>query len=63
MQANVGIVELSGKEKEAIELLEDALKKAKKQPAWEHTHDAHELELLLVEMYIYKVQTDRQTHA
>ncbi|KAG6511722.1 hypothetical protein ZIOFF_029799 [Zingiber officinale] len=56
-QANVGIIELSGKEKEAIELLEAALKKAKEQQACEHTHEAHELELLLVEMYIYKVRT------
>lgn len=53
----MGIVELSGKEKDAIELLEDALKKAKGQPACQHTHDVHELELLLVEMYIYKVHT------
>ncbi|KAG6516130.1 hypothetical protein ZIOFF_026579 [Zingiber officinale] len=56
-QANVGIIELSGKEKEAIELLEAALKKAKEQQACEHTHEVHELELLLVEMYIYKVRT------
>ncbi|XP_074579626.1 uncharacterized protein LOC141836112 [Curcuma longa] len=55
LYANVGIVELSGKEKEAIELLEGALKKAKElQQTCEHTHEVHELELLLVEMYIYK---------
>ncbi|XP_042381053.1 uncharacterized protein LOC121973759 [Zingiber officinale] len=54
LYANVGIIELSGKEKEAIELLEAALKKAKEQQACEHTHEVHELELLLVEMYIYK---------
>ncbi|XP_042413479.1 uncharacterized protein LOC122002393 [Zingiber officinale] len=50
LYACVGVVEISGKEKEAIELLEDALKRQKA----EHTHEIHELELLLVEMNIYQ---------
>lgn len=42
---------MNGKLKEAIKLLEDALKK---RPS-ERAHDIHELELLLVEMNIYQV--------
>lgn len=46
---------MSGKLKEAIELLEDALKKLEEEKPSERTHEIHELELLLVEMNIYQV--------
>ena len=43
---------MSGREDEAIEMLQKAVEEAekKKQP-----HEAHELQMVLVEMLIYKV--------
>ncbi|XP_074576244.1 uncharacterized protein LOC141832686 [Curcuma longa] len=52
LYACVGVVEMSGKEKEVIKLLEDAIKNQRAKA--EHTHEIHELELLLVEMNIYQ---------
>lgn len=43
---------MSGKEKEAITMLQEALKKARTD---QQTHKAYELEMLLVEMLIYEV--------
>ncbi|THU48335.1 hypothetical protein C4D60_Mb09t25150 [Musa balbisiana] len=45
-------LEMSGKEKEAITMLQEALKKARTD---QQTHKAYELEMLLVEMLIYEV--------
>ena len=43
---------MSGKEAEAVEMLKKAVKDAEKDGK---THEAYELEMLLVEMLIYKV--------
>lgn len=51
-QAIIPRLEMSGKEKEAITILQEALKKAKTD---QQTHKAYELEMLLVEMLIYEV--------
>ncbi|WOL14156.1 hypothetical protein Cni_G22936 [Canna indica] len=62
----IGIIEMSSKkdQEEAIKALEEALKKAnykddENQVANAHTHVAHELELLLVELLIYKGDYDK----
>lgn len=43
---------MSGKEDEAVEMLREAWEKAERDGK---THEAYELEMLLVEMLIYKV--------
>lgn len=45
-------LEMSGKEDKAIEMLKEELKKAQKN---NHSLEAYEFEMLLVEMLIYKV--------
>lgn len=47
-------LEMSGREKEAIKMLEAALEKNAK-----NKEEMHELEMLLVEMLIYEVQSSR----
>lgn len=43
---------MSGKEAEAVEILEKARTKARNEKKW---HEVYETEMLLVEMLIYKV--------
>ncbi|KDP37974.1 hypothetical protein JCGZ_04617 [Jatropha curcas] len=51
LQTVVAKLEMSGKEAEAVEILEGAVQKAKK---GNKSHEAYEIEMLLVEMLIYK---------
>jgi hypothetical protein len=45
-------LEMSGREDDAIKMLSEALAKARRD---KHSLEAYELEMLLVEMFIYKV--------
>ncbi|URE23521.1 hypothetical protein MUK42_03460 [Musa troglodytarum] len=56
LHAIVPRLEMSGKEKEAITKLQEALQKAK---TGQQTHKAYELEMLLVEMLIYEGEYDK----
>jgi hypothetical protein len=58
MKSAVAKLEMSGKEKEAVRTLEKALKRARKD---QKAHEAYEIEMLLVEMLIYKVLIKLQT--
>ncbi|XP_020262682.1 uncharacterized protein LOC109838666 [Asparagus officinalis] len=51
LQRTAAKLEMSGKEDEAVEMLQKALKEAEKDGK---PHEAYELEMLLVEMLIYK---------
>jgi hypothetical protein len=46
-------LEMSGSEDSAVEILENAVKKAENA---NKAHEAYEIEMLLVEMLIYKVE-------
>ncbi|CAD5169209.1 unnamed protein product [Musa acuminata subsp. malaccensis] len=56
LHAIIPRLEMSGKEKEAITILQEALKKAKTD---QQTHKTYELEMLLVEMLIYEGEYDK----
>ncbi|KAL5577234.1 hypothetical protein UlMin_018933 [Ulmus minor] len=56
LQRNVAKMEMSGNEDKAIEILEKALKRAKKD---EKTLDDYEIEMLIVEALIYKGEFDK----
>ncbi|KAG6695923.1 hypothetical protein I3842_09G121600 [Carya illinoinensis] len=51
LKCNVAKMEMNGKEDEAVTMLETAFEEAKKQ---RKPHEAYEIEMLLVEMLIYK---------
>ncbi|KAJ8459822.1 hypothetical protein OPV22_032748 [Ensete ventricosum] len=56
LHAIIPRLEMSGKEKEAITMLQEALQKAKTD---QQTHKTYELEMLLVEMLIYEGEYDK----
>ncbi|KAL4198808.1 hypothetical protein AMTRI_Chr03g47860 [Amborella trichopoda] len=55
LQREASILEISGHEEEAIDMLQAAIRKAEER---HQPHEAHELEMLLVEMLIYQGKFD-----
>lgn len=52
LKSTIAKLEMSGKETEAVKILENAITKAQNEGK---CHEAYETEMLLVEMLIYKV--------